>query len=314
MKKIFSATYEVLKQTIRNFAKDRVLKLSAALAYYTIFALPPLLLMLISITGIFYGEDAIRGKVFGQINGLVGDKAALQIQDMIKALQLSGDTRWATIVAIVTLILAASGIFGEIQDSINMIWGLKVKPKKGFIKIIINRLISFSLIISIGFVMLVALIINGFLALLSDRLSFILEGVNVNLLLVVDYLLQFGAIAVFFAIIFKVLPDAKIAWKDVAVGALVTSVLFIAGKFIIGYYLSSNRVITAYGATGSVILILLWVYYSAAILYFGAEFTQVYVQRYGSVLEPNRYAVWVENKLIERRKPAKGGDEPLRGS
>jgi membrane protein len=313
MKKIFSSIYDLLKQTISNFAKDRVLKLSAALAYYTIFALPPLLLMLISITGIFYGEDAIRGKVFGQINGLVGDKAALQIQEMIKTLHLSGDTQWATIVAIVTLILGASGIFGEIQDSINLIWGLKVKPKKGLIKIVINRLISFSLIISIGFVMLVALIINGFLALLSDRMNFILEGVNVNLLLIVDYLLQFSAITVFFASIFKVLPDAKIAWKDVTIGALVTSVLFIAGKFIIGYYLSSNRVITAYGATGSIILVLVWVYYSAAILYFGAEFTQVYVQRYGSAIKPNRYAVWVENKLIERKKPVKGEGEPLRG-
>jgi len=312
VKKIFSSLYEVVRQAISNFAKDRVLKLSAALAYYTIFALPPLLLMLISITGIFYGEDAVRGKVFGQINGLVGDKAALQIQEMIKALHLSGDTKWATIVAIITLILAASGIFGEIQDSINMIWGLKVKPKKGFIKIVINRLISFSLIISIGFVMLVALIINGFLALLSDRLNFILRGININLLLLVDYLLQFGAISVFFAIIFKVLPDAKIAWKDVAIGALVTSLLFIAGKFIIGYYLSSNRVITAYGATGSIILVLVWVYYSAAILYFGAEFTQVYVQRYGSAIKPNRYAVWVENKLIERKKPVKGEGDPLR--
>lgn len=304
--------YQVLKQAISNFAKDRVLKLSAALAYYTIFALPPLLLLLISITGIFYGQDAIEGKIFGQINGLVGNKPALQIQDMIKAIQLSGNTSLATIGAVITLLLAASGIFGEIQDSINMIWGLKVKPKKGLIKILINRLISFSLIISIGFVMLVALVINGFLALLSDRLNFILHGVNFNLLLVIDYLLQFTAITVFFAIIFRVLPDAKIKWKDVVIGAVATSILFIVGKFLIGYYLSTNKTITAYGATGSVILVLAWVYYSAAILYFGAEFTQAYVQRFGDAIEPNRYAVWVESKLIERKEQHKGDGQPLR--
>jgi len=293
------------KEIYENFFADRVLKLSAALAYYTVFALPALLLLIISITGYFFGREAMEGKVFGQINDIVGDKAALQIQEAIQNIHLSQNTKLATIISVITLVLSASGIFGEIQDSINLIWGLKVKPRKGIIKMIINRLISFSLVLSIGFVLLVSLVVNGILAVVSNSFHRFLPGINIDVLLIFDYVLQFVVITLLFTVIFKVLPDAKIKWKDVSRGAVVTALLFLIGKFVLGYTLSRNTSITTYGAAGSLILILLWVYYSSIILYIGAEFTQSYATRFGSRIEPNRYAAWVNDSPADTESARK---------
>ena len=295
MKKYFHKGWSLSKEIVQNFFSDRVFKLSAALAYYTVFALPALLLLLISITGYFYGHEAVEGKIFGQINHIVGDEAAIQIQEAIRTIHLSGNTKIATIISIITLLFSASGIFGEIQDSINLIWGLQVKPKRGFVKMIINRLISFSLILSIGFVMLVSLILNGILVLVSNKFHELLPGLDVDVLLIFNYALQFGVTVFLFAVIFKVLPDARIKWKDVSMGAIATTLFFLAGKFTMGYFLSKSNAITAYGAAGSLILILLWVYYSSVILYVGAVFTQTYAVHFGSRIQPNRYAEWINS-------------------
>ena len=305
MKQYFHSSWQLSKEIFQNFFADRVFKLSAALAYYTVFALPSLLLMIIAITGYFFGQEAMEGKIFGQINHIVGDKAAAQIQSAIKSIHLSGDTKSATIVGLVTLLLSASGIFGEIQDSINLIWGLRVKAKRGFVKIFINRLISFSLILSIGFVMIVSLAINGLLSMASEIIYRLLPFVNVNLLLIFDNIFQFGVITLLFAVIFKVLPDARIHWKDVGAGALATAILFYLGKLVIGYYLSRNSTIDAYGAAGSIILILLWVYYSSIILYTGAQFTQAYASHFGNRIMPNRYAEWVEKEMLQAKPSQK---------
>ncbi|MBO9729147.1 MAG: YihY/virulence factor BrkB family protein [Chitinophaga sp.] len=289
--------WQILKQSGSEFIDDKVLKLSAALAYYTIFSVAPMLIIIIFFCDLFLGKDAIEGNIYGQISGLVGSSAALQIQDMIKNASLSGDMSWATIVGFGTLIIGATGVFAEIQDSINHIWRLKSKPKKnGLLRMILNRLLSFSLVVSLGFILLVSLAVNGLVELFSSLVVRLLPGKITSGILfsLADFVVPFLVIACLFAIIFKVLPDARIRWKDVRVGAIATAILFMLGKFAIGYYLGASKVSSTYGAAGSIVIILLWVYYSAAILYFGAVFTRVYVQHCGAQIYPNEYAVWIK--------------------
>jgi len=296
-----SNSYSLLKETFVNFKSDRVLKLSAALAYYTIFSLPALFLIIISLTGIFFGEEATSGVVFEQLNGLIGPEAAAQVQSAIEQMHISGKSYIGTIVGGITLLLSAGGIFGEIQDSINLIWGLKAKPRRGIVKMLINRLISFSLVISLGFILLVSLLINGILAVIRSRLESWFPDMGVYVLFALDYVLQVITITTLFAVIFKVLPDAKIKFRDVLKGAVFTTILFLAGKVLITFFIGRNPVTEAYGAAGSVLVLLLWVYYSSVILYVGAEFTQAYAMRYGSKITPNKYAIWTE--VIEQELP-----------
>ena len=300
-KQVFKNLWSILKDTFVEFIDDRVLKLSAALAYYTIFSLPSMLIVVIGLCSVFFGKDAVQGKIFSQIGGFIGPDAALQIQEILKKTTLNHDNIAATIIGFVTLLIAATGMFGEIQDSINTIWGLQAKPKKGLVKLLLNRLMSFSMVIVLGFILLVSLVLNALLEGLLHRLEHFFSEEVISYLFIFDYGVMVAVTTVLFASILKVLPDAKILWKDVWVGAFVTSVLFLAGKFLIGYYLKHNSSISAYGAAGSMILILLWVYYSAIILYFGAEFTQVYVRYKERKIEPNKYAVWVEKNIVEKK-------------
>ena len=291
----------ILKNSFLEFIDHKVLKLSAALAYYTIFSLPPLLIIVIGLCGIFYGKEAVEGKIFFQINHLVGAQVALEIQHIIQSMVLHHDSFAATVIGIITLLIGATGMFGEIQDSINTIWGLKTKPEKGWIKLLLNRIISFSMIVILGFILVVSLLLNVLLETFFSHLKKHFSESLIDKLYLVDQIIILGIILVLFAFIFKVLPDAKILWKDIWVGAFVTTFLFILGKYIIGYYLSASNQISAYGAAGSLIIILLWVYYSAIILYFGAEFTQVYAKLHGRTIAPNKYAIWIETDIIERR-------------
>ncbi len=293
--------WSIIKDSFKEFNNDRVLKLSAALAYYTIFSLPSMLIVVIGLCSIFFGRDAVQGQVFTEIRGLIGNDAAVQIQDILKKTTLHQDNFVATIIGAVTLLVAATGMFGEIQDSINSIWGLQTKPEKGLIKMLLNRLISFSMVIVLGFILLVSLVLNALLEGFLHRLEHYFSEDMVKYLFVLDYGIMVVVTTLLFASILKVLPDAKILWKDVWVGAFATSLLFLLGKFLIGYYLKHNNSISAYGAAGSMIVILLWVYYSAIILYFGAEFTQVYVQHKKRRIEPNKYAIWIEKNVVEKR-------------
>jgi membrane protein len=293
------AYWQILKLTFSDFMDDKVLKLSAALSYYTIFSIAPMLIVIITLCEVFLGKEAIEGSIYGQIRSLVGSDAALQIQQMIRNAALSGDSTWATVVGIVTLIIGATSVFGEIQDSINFIWQLKAKPKNGIVKMLINRLLSFSIVISLGFILLVSLALNGLIELFSSQLARIFPEITVVLIYIVNLALTFGVIALLFAIIFKVLPDAKVQWKHVIAGAITTAILFMIGKFAIGFYLGASKVSSTYGAAGSIVIILLWVYYSAIILYFGAEFTQVYMEYHGAKIQPNEYAVFVKEVPVE---------------
>ncbi|QHV93559.1 YihY/virulence factor BrkB family protein [Spirosoma endbachense] len=299
-KRFFANLWAILKDSFNGFLDDRCLKLSAALAYYTVFSLAPLLVLIISLISLFLGEEAIQGQIFGQINGLVGNEAAKQIQDMIKNVELSGKTNTALVVGIITLLLGATSIFVEIQDSVNLIWRVKAKPKRGWLKIIKDRLLSSSLVVSLGFLLLVSLVINGLVLALSDFLTRYIPGIGVFIISAFNLLISTGVVAVLFGVIFKVLPDAKIAWKDVRWGAFFTALLFMLGRYLIGLYIETTSTSSTYGAAGSLIVILTWIYYTAAILYFGAEFTQAYANRLGIKIEPADYAVYVEQTERER--------------
>jgi membrane protein len=289
----------LLARTYNGFVDDEGMKLAAALSYYTIFSLPPLLIIIITTSGFFFGADAVRGELFGQINGLVGNDAALQIQDIIKNVKLSHSSTFASIFGVIILLIGASGVFAEIQDSINFIWGLKAKPKRGLVKFIKNRLMSFSMIGSVGFLMLVGLIINSLMDILNSKLAGFFPVDAVYFFYILNLVIVFAIITLLFTIIFKTLPDGKMALRDCLIGSSFTTVLFMAGKFAIGAYLGKSAISSWYGAAGSVILILVWVYYSAIILYFGAEFTRVFAETHGKKIIPNGYAVQIIKHKIE---------------
>lgn len=284
----------LLKETFTEFIDDNGMKLSAALSYYTVFSLPPLLIIIISLCGFFFGADAVRGEIFWQINGLVGNNAALQIQETIKNVSLSNSNTFVTTIGIIILLIGASGVFTEIQSSINYIWGIEAKPNKGIMKFLKNRLMSFSMIGTAGFLLMVGLIINSLMVVLNKRLIVYLPSLNINFYYALNIVILFIIITVLFTMIFKTLPDGKVVLRDCIIGAAFTAILFMLGKFAIGAYLGSSAIASVYGAAGSIILILIWVYYSAIILYFGAEFTKVYAHTHGKKIIPNKYSVRIE--------------------
>lgn len=303
-KRWFKTTWKIVKNTFSGFIDDKGLKLSASLSYYTVFSLGPLLLLLISLVGFFLGEDAIRGQLFAEINGMVGNKAAVQIQDIIQNLELSGKTTSAVIIGVITLIVGATTVFAEIQDSINMIWRVKAKPKRGWLKVVKDRLLSSSLIIGLGFLLIVSLIVNGALQALNDVLQGYFPDVTVIVFNILNVLISFAVITILFGVIFKVLPDVKIHWKDVRTGAFFTACLFMLGRLLIGFYIEKTGTESTYGAAGSLIVILVWVYYTAAIMYLGAEFTRAYADHVGLKIEPSDFAVYVETVEKQMEKDA----------
>lgn len=296
----FKKLPKVLLATFKGFDEDKGLKLSASLAYYTIFSIGPLLLLLMSLVSIFYGGEAIRGRIFDELNGLLGASAAAQIQEIIKNITFSGKTNFALVASITTLFIGATSVFIEIQDSLNMIWKLKAKPKKGWLAFIKNRLLSSSLIISLGFLMIVTLVVNGAIEALMDVIRQYFDSIAEVLLYVINLVVTFTVITVLFAIIFKFLPDAKIKWKHVRTGAIFTAILFMIGRYLIGLYIAQTATESTYGAAGAIVVLLVWIYYSAVILYIGAEFTQVYTEAYGGHIEPAEYAVHVQQTEVEK--------------
>ena len=298
MKKKKFSMYHFIKQVIAEFIDDNVMKYSASLAYYTVFSLAPMLIIMITICGTLFGQEAVEGRVYVEIKDLVGGPAAMQIQDTIKNIHLTKSSPVASVFSITVLIIGGTGIFGEIQDSLNKIWGLKVIAKKAWWKLIINRLLSFSLIISLGFVFIVSLLLNVLIAVIGTRLNNVLSGSGKIFIPLIDNALSFSITTLLFAIIFKVLPDAKIKWKDITIGAFVTAILFTLGKLGIGYYLGRTNLASIYGAAGSVIIIMLWAYYSSVILYLGAEFTKVYANEHGTSILPSEYSEWIKIKEI----------------
>ncbi|QRQ99849.1 YihY/virulence factor BrkB family protein [Dyadobacter sandarakinus] len=294
----------LMKESFSEFSEDNALKLSAALSYYTIFSLAPMLLLIISLASIFLGKEAFQGELMGQIGGLVGKQAAEQVQELVKNAAVTNKSTLAAIIGGVTLVIGATGVFAEIQDSINYIWAIKSKPHKGWLAYLKNRLLSFSLIITLGFLLIVSLGVNAMVDLLSTRLERYFSDLSVILFSALNASLVLIIITALFTVIFKILPDGHVRWKECFVGAIFTSVLFAIGKFAISFYLGKSDLGASYGASASIVILLTWIYYSSIILYFGAEFTKVYARSNGHSITPNEHAVTVIRKEKEADEAA----------
>lgn len=306
IKYFFVAIYHLFIAAGKGFMEDRVMKLSASLAYYTIFSLTPLIIIVLSAATLFFGDKMqTRDKFFVEVTELVGKPAATQIQGFVDHANKTGQSTIGLIIGIGTLIIGATAIFIEIQDSINLIWKVKAVPKKGWKKLITNRLLSFSLIASLGFLLLVSLVINSIVVGIGNKLTGYaaqvgIEEVSQLLVVILTNVLTLTVVAAIFTIIFKVLPDVNLKWKPAIVGALFTAVLFSVGKYAIGIYIEKGNPGSAFGAASSIIVILLWIYYTSIILYFGAEFTQAYAEKYDKGIAPSKYAVHTKIVVVEQ--------------
>ena len=289
----------ILKGAFKSFGEYKITKLSASLAYYTVFSMAPLLIMIISLSGIFLGREAVEGQVYAQLTGFVGEDTAKQLEEMIRNASLAGKSTLATIIGGAALLLGATTVFAEIQDSINFIWSVKAKPKLGWLKMLKNRLLSFSVIVSLAFLLLVSLAISAVIDALGNSLRDRFPDVTVVLFYIINLVVTFVVTTLIFAVIFKVLPDAVVQWKDVWAGAIATSVLFMIGKALISLYIAKANVGSTYGGAGSLVILLLWVYYSSIILYFGAAFTKEYAVVFGKEIEPKSFAVETKNIAVE---------------
>lgn len=283
--------WRLLKETFAEWSKDKASRLAAALSYYTVFSLAPLLIIAIAIAGSFFGEEAAKGEIIGQIQGLVGKDGAEVIQTAIEnAGQQEKQGTVASLISIGVLLFGASGVFAELQDALNTVWEVEPKPELGIGGFIRKRFLSFAMILGIGFLLLVSLVISAALSGINHYTSNLLPAFAL-LWPPINFIVSFGVITLLFAAMYKFLPDVKIAWSDVWIGAAMTALLFVIGKFLIGLYLGNSSLSSTYGAAGSIVIILVWAYYSAQILFFGAEFTQVYARKYGSQIVPDRFAV-----------------------
>ncbi|MBG1262275.1 YihY/virulence factor BrkB family protein [Nostoc commune] len=284
------AILKLFQETFKEWSEDKASRLAAALAYYTIFSIAPLLIIVIAIAGAVFGEEAARGQIVGQIQGLVGPDGAEFIQTAIQNANKPKTGAIASIISVVVLLVGATGLFTELQDSLNTIWEVKPKPGRAISNIIRLRVLSFAMVIGIGFLLLVSLVISTVLAALVTYFSNLIPGVDF-LWQFLNFVISFAITTVLFGLIFKVLPDVEIGWSDVLIGAMLTSFLFSIGRFLLGQYLGNGSFGSAYGAAGSLVVILAWVNYAAQILFFGAEFTQVYARRYGSGITPTKDAI-----------------------
>jgi membrane protein len=272
----------VFKETFTEFGQDKAPRLGAALAYYTIFSIGPLLLIAISMAGIFLGPEAAQGRISDELGKVFGTQMAEALEKMIAAANKPEGGAIATIVGVVTLLLGASGVFGQLKDALNTIWNVEPPKAGGIMGFLKLRFLSMAMVFGIGFLLLVALVLDAVIAAMGSRMEHLLPGGEV-VLQASQLLLSFGLITVLFAAMFRILPDIDISWHDVWFGAAFTSFLFVIGKFGLGYYFGKAAVGSSYGAAGSLVLLLVWVYWSAQILFFGAEFTQVYARTYGSL-------------------------------
>jgi len=282
---------------------DKAPRLGAALAFYTALSLAPILLIVIGISSLVFGEEAAQGQIVAQLRDLVGTEGAKAIEAMLSSSSTSGGVV-ATVVGIVTLLIGATGVFLQLQDAINTVWELQPKPSVGLWGLFKDRLLSFALLCGLGFLLLVSLLINAGLAAVGTYIGGMLPNWTV-VLHAVNFLLAMAVTFGLFAMTFKFLPEAKIAWSDVWIGAAITTVLFVLGKYLIGLYLGKGAVGTAYGAAGSLVVLLLWIYYSSQILLYGAEFTQLYAQRFGWGIVPT-----AKSEAVTKTEAASNGTVP----
>jgi membrane protein len=280
----------LLMETFREWSDDKASRLAAALSYYTVISLPALVILIIALAGTILGEDAARGHVIAELRSLLGDQGAASIQEMISsAAHTEAKTRWASILSSVTLAFGATAVVIQLQDALNTIWKVQAKPGNYIRSFIFKRILSIGMILSIGFLLLVSLVVSAALSAFSDYIGSLTPGLEI-FWPAIDFSVSTILISGLFTLMFKYLPDAEISWNDVFSGAILTSLLFNIGKLLIGLYLGNSEIGSAYGAPGSLVILLVWIYYSTQTFFLGAEFTQVYAKHHGSRLKPQEFA------------------------
>ena len=293
--------WTVIRQTVTQWSEDGASVLAAALAYYTIFALAPLLIIVVAVAGLVFGQGEAQAALLDEISNTVGPDAASVIGTMLTNTAQSGSGILATVIGAAILIVGATGLFAQLQNALNKVWDVKPGPSAGILHMLKVRVLSLGMVLVIGFLLLVSLLLSAALSVVSGYFSGLLPGED-TVWQVINFLLSTAVITLLFAMIFKYLPDVQITWRDVWVGALVTSLLFSFGRFLISYYIGTSSAGSAYGAAGSLVVLLLWIYYSAQILLFGAEFTQVYGRHFGSGIQPAPYAVRSDSRALAEQE------------
>ena len=296
----FGTALKLLKLTVQEWLQDKAPQLGAALAYYTVFSLAPLILVLLAIVGAIFRDDPAGAwsKLTEQMSYFLDKSAVQMVENIAQKASQPGKSTLATIIGVALALFGASGVFGQLQDALNTVWGVKAKPGLGLWGFLRTRFLSFAMIAGVCFLLLVSLAIEALLKGFSHYIQSVMPG-GLTIAVSVYLIFDFAVITTLFAMIFKILPDVKTRWRDMWVGAVMTAVFFLIGKWALGLYLGSGTAASAYGAAGSLITLLLWIYYSSQILLFGAEFTQVYASEFGSPIEPDKYAVRIEQKEVE---------------
>ena len=288
----------LVKETYKDWVDDEPFDQSAIVAYYSIFSLPALLIIIVTIAGIAFGQKAVQDQISSQIGGMIGPDSAKDIQGMIASSYQQGNSGIALVIGVATLLFGATGVFIALQKALNRIWEVKINPDKSGLKMLIRaRDVSFGVVLTIGCLLLLSLVITAALTALSGWVEERMPDFFLYIFYVVDFLISISIITLLFAMLFRFLPDVNIEWKSVWTGAVITALLFVIGKYALALYFGKAEPGSTYGAAGSIILILLWVFYSCLIMFFGAEFTQVYARRYGHRVEPNENAIRIHDEL-----------------
>jgi membrane protein len=297
MRKTIKAFFKIAGSATRRWWEKDPFMQSAVIAYYAIFSMPGLLVIVISVGSLFFKRDVITGQLYTQISSIMGVETARQVQDMIITISQTNKSVLATIIGLITVLLGATGVFVELQKALNVIWEVKAKPRRAVFTVIRTRLFSFGLILSVGFLLLISLTITTVIAVMGDWVMNHWPNIVLIIFYMLNFIISFGVVMLLFALLFKILPDAKIQWKHIWWGSILTAFLFILGKTAIGFYLSKTNPGSAYGAAGSIVLILLWVSYSSMIFFYGAEFTRAYADFFTGKVSPTEVAVRNTDKV-----------------
>ena len=294
--------WETLKETFTEWNKSHATSDSASLAYYAIFSIPGLLIIIIWIAGYFFGQEAIRGHIGNQISGMMGADAAKSVEEMIASALIDRENIFMKIVGIFSLVYGATTIFFHLQRSLNTLWDVEAAPRKALIKFILDRANSLGMILVLGFLLMITMILSSLVSLLNNWITMRLGLETYVFMEVVNYVLGFALVVAVFAFMFKDLPDVEISWRAVWTGAILTAILFTIGKFLLGLYFAELKPTSAFGKAGTVILIMMWINYSCMLIFFGAEFTKIYSVKKGFAITPSRHAKWSAAKLYEKEQ------------
>ena len=294
---IFKRTFSFAKELFANYGKDDAFTLGAALAYYTVFSFAPLLVVAIAVASYFVGEEAVTGRLYGELEGLLGPDAAETLQEIVSNAYSTGDSFWASMVSVAVLIFTATTVFATLKTSLNRIWEIEARPSNNIIGFLLVRLLSFSFVLGLGFLLLITMVVNTLIIGFMDKLASLVPALGPVFLAVTSWVLSTAVQAIIFALLFRYLPDAKARWKDIWAGAIFTALLFGLGRYLIGLYIGNSNFGSTYGAAGALVTLLVWTYYNSQILFLGAEFTSTWAKRRGFPIRPDKHAVRVVKEV-----------------